>query len=103
MDEKTMDVFDPSSMEIKYQVAGKTLTLRPLKWGSYRKLVKMTALTPTDQGEHIFEMLKLLFPGPEHDFLTPEFFDNEMTIAMSAKIIQQSGEINGIPKVKEGV
>jgi hypothetical protein len=103
MDETKADVFDPASMEVKYQVAGKTLTLRPMKWGSYRRLMKLSAENPADQGTHIFEMLKVLFPGTEHEFLTMEFFENEMTLAMSAKIIQQSGDMNGVPKAKEGV
>ena len=103
MDETKMDVFDPASMEIKYQVGGKTLVLRPMKWGSFRKLTKLSAENPTDQGDQIFGMLKILFPGPEHDFFTQEFFDNEMTLAQSAEIIRKSGELNGIPKVKEGV
>ena len=103
MDETKVDVFDPKSQEIEYQVAGKILTLRPMKWGSYRRLMKLSENNPADQGTHIFEMLKILFPGPEHEFLTVEFFENEMTMAMSAKIIQQSGDINGVGKAKAGV
>jgi len=103
MDELKVDVFDPASQQIEYKVGDKILTLRPMKWGAYRKMTKRLEDKNSDEATNVFDMLKILFPGPEHEFLTKEFFEDEMTLAMSAKIIQQSGDINGVSKAKAGV
>ena len=100
MDESKLDPFDQESMEIRYKVGDKTLILRPLKWGAFRKLSKLTPSTTEDEGNYVFSMLQILFPGDEHKFLTKEFFENEMTLGMSSVIIKKATEMNGIDKSK---
>lgn len=97
------NAFDPSSMEFVYEAGGRKLTLRPLKWGSFKRLLKLFNEPVADQGNQIYGILKLLFSGPEFEFLTPEFFDEEITVRLSGEIIQKAVEINGLANRPVGI
>ena len=111
----SVSVFDPESSAIRYEIAGKILTLRPLTNKRLRIVIaalekSINEVSSIDRGAGLsavmgmilgraHDLLILLFPAEAHPFLTPEFVDDNMTVPMLRAIFDDVVKINKLEEL----
>ncbi len=93
-----------------YEVAGKTLKVAPIPYGQLKKLLKLMA-EATDRGkkgdvdvlsipalmeQYGDQVIQLLFTKSDHEFLTTEWADANLTVPLLKEIFQTALVVNGL-------
>ena len=110
-----VSVFDPESSAIRYEIGGKTMTLRPLTNKRLRTVIaavekSINEVSVMDKSAGLsavmemilgraYELLVLLFPADAHPFLTPEFVDDSMTVPMLRAILDDVVKMNKLEEL----
>jgi len=96
--------------EVPMEVAGQILIIEPVPYGNIKKLLKMGLMLASElaDGKNILEKLPemleeklpqfipLLFKKGTHEFLTPEWIDDNLTIIHMRKIMETAIKVNGL-------
>lgn len=116
MSDSNVSVFDPEASVIKFTIAGQTLALRPLTNKRLREFARgieesLSSVTNEKGEPKSFSavmntmmdatprLIRILFPGDEHAFLTPEFVDEHLTIPMLRKMLEHTVRINQLDEL----
>lgn len=84
--------------EKEYTVGGKKLTLRPLPMGQLKAAMKILETGDAkDWMGTIASYLAAVFDKAEHDFLTKEWIENNMSMPQANAIIADVATVNGLP------
>lgn len=95
MESKELKVGDTAT----YQIAGKTITLKPVTLGRMKKAMTAFAIVPgknTDTFDMMQEHLYEILSNGDNAFATREWIGNNVTMPVASQIISDMRIVNGL-------
>ena len=79
-----------------YNIAGRSLSLKPLALGKMKKATMIFSQKDKDSVELLAEYLLCIFDNGENDGLTKDWINDNVTMVMAQQIIDDSRKMNGL-------